>query len=157
MGPRGQPPTLTLGIQEMNKSTIFALILLLSISNEAIAAKSFFRVCKVTPNDEYHEPGSIIGLEYPLSTDEVIYFEIRNNEFIVIGGGTNTEENIEVNGGVWSMTLAGDTIKHLKTLKFTLTEVPTNKNELEFKNIPDCEIDYSELKYYESGAWNSKE
>jgi hypothetical protein len=135
------------------RKLIIALLALLISGSDIFAAESFVAACRVKLNDQYYKAGTILVLEYPLGKDEFYYSAMIDGKYVPFGKGVASSGEFQVLGGVWSITLAGDTINHLKSLEFKLTTLPEDQNAAWFKDVPVCQIDYSGIRYYESGKW----
>ena len=131
----------------------YLLLIVLLIPFAATAERMLLAECEIAAGDKYFEAGTRLIMVFAIeSTSESIWL-LRDGEMEWYGSDS-IGTPFEVNGGVWSITLASDVRKSLRNLDFRFVEgsLPLETSELSDDPI-DCPMDYSQIEYYESGDW----
>ena len=136
----------------MLKRIIFFTALLFLAAIPALANRVLMTYCEIAPDDEYFEEGLVFVMTKDLSTQEIILWYAEKD--MVNWYAINREEGgFETDGGIWSLTLAGDVYVSLEKGNFAEYEMSDSPTVDAIENPPKCTIDYSGIQGYESGAW----
>ena len=98
----------------------------------------------------------ILVMTKNLTTDEGdvwIFYHDELNPYV----SWREDGGLDANGGVASMTLAGDIYRSLLKAHFIEYELSGRPRIDALKDPPICEFDYSGIRYYESGDWNKED
>lgn len=119
----------------------------------ATAERLLLAECAIPEGDQYFDAGTRLIMVFHIeSASESIW--LSKNDEIQWYGSDSTGTPFEVNGGVWSTTLASDVRRSLRSLSFRFEEgtLPLTATELS-GNPVECVMDYSQIRRYESGDW----
>ncbi|MBO9490861.1 hypothetical protein J7384_10880 [Endozoicomonas sp. G2_1] len=106
--------------------------------------------CIISPGGEYFENGAHFVLAFNVEeSSQAIYFAEENKLHWYASGGISAP--FETNGGVWSLAMARDVLSSMLKLPFRHINIDTKSNLFISAAPPECEVDYSSIRDYESG------
>jgi hypothetical protein len=130
----------------------FAIVLLLC-PLAASADRFLLADCAIRPDDSYLERGTHFVIAFNIEASSETIWILKDGE-LDLYGSDGPETPFEVNGGVWSMTLASDVRKSLRRMDFRFAEGTFPPSAEELTDTPKlCDFDYSQITEYDSGEW----
>ena len=131
----------------------YLVLIILFIPLVAAAERLLLADCEVPEGDQYFDAGTRLILVFEIESASESIWLSRNGK-IEWYGSDSTDTPFEVNGGVWSITLASDVRKSLRKLNFRFEETALPPTATELSDNPnECVMDYSQIEHYESGDW----
>jgi len=129
------------------------LLILAFMPTVVFADRIMLADCSVEPGGEYFESGIHFAIGFNIDTSNEAIWMVNGDKLSWYAAGSSNTP-FETNGGVWSMTMASDVRNSLRKLKFRFIDAdfPPPISEIS-SQPPVCEMDYSQIEYYDSGDW----